>query len=154
TGGKTLPIEVLQQILAHTDGVPLFLEELTKTVVESGVLTDAGDRYAMAGPLPALVIPTSLNASLQARLDRLSPVREVAQIGAVLGRHFSHALISAVVRMPQRQLDDALAQLLRAELIFRRGLLPMLNTPSNMRWCRMPRTARCCAPSGSSCIVA
>ena len=124
TGGKTLPIEVLQQILAHTDGVPLFLEELTKTVVESGVLTDAGDRYAMAGPLPALVIPTSLNASLQARLDRLSPVREVAQIGAVLGRHFSHALISAVVRMPQRQLDDALAQLLRAELIFRRGTPP------------------------------
>ena len=124
TGGKTLPSEVLQQILAHTDGVPLFLEELTKTVVESGVLTDAGDRYAMAGPLPALVIPTSLNASLQARLDRLSPVREVAQIGAVLGRHFSHALISAVVAMPQRQLDDALAQLLRAELIFRRGTPP------------------------------
>jgi class 3 adenylate cyclase/tetratricopeptide (TPR) repeat protein len=124
TGGKALPSEVLQQILARTDGVPLFIEELTKAVVESGVLTDAGDRYTAAGPLPALAIPTSLNASLLARLDRLAPVREVAQIGAALGRQFSHALISAVAPMPQPQLDDALAQLLHAELIFRRGTPP------------------------------
>ncbi len=121
TGGKALPSEVLQQILARTDGIPLFVEELTKSVVESGVLTDAGDRYTVAGQLPALAIPTSLNASLLARLDRLAPVREVAQIGAALGRQFSHALISAVASMPQPQLDDALAQLLHAELIFRRG---------------------------------
>jgi class 3 adenylate cyclase len=124
TGGKALPSEVLQQILARTDGVPLFIEELTKAVVESGVLTDAGDRYTLAGPFPALAIPTSLNASLLARLDRLAPVREVAQIGAALGRQFSHALISAVAPMPQPQLDDALAQLLHAELIFRRGTPP------------------------------
>ena len=124
TGGKALPSEVLQQILARTDGIPLFVEELTKSVVESGVLTDAGDRYTVAGQLPALAIPTSLNASLLARLDRLAPVREVAQIGAALGRQFSHALISAVASMPQPQLDDALAQLLHAELIFRRGTPP------------------------------
>jgi class 3 adenylate cyclase/predicted ATPase len=124
TGGKALPSEVLQQILARTDGIPLFVEELTKSVVESGVLTDAGDRYTVVGPLPALAIPTSLNASLLARLDRLAPVREVAQIGAALGRQFSHALISAVAPMPQPQLDDALAQLLHAELIFRRGTPP------------------------------
>jgi class 3 adenylate cyclase/predicted ATPase len=124
TGGKALPSEVLQQILARTDGIPLFIEELTKAVVESGVLTDAGDRYTAAGPLPALAIPTSLNASLLARLDRLAPVREVAQIGAALGRQFSHALISAVAPMPQPHLDDALAQLLQAELIFRRGTPP------------------------------
>jgi class 3 adenylate cyclase/tetratricopeptide (TPR) repeat protein len=124
TGPKALPSEVLQQILARTDGIPLFIEELTKAVVESGVLTDAGDRYTVAGPLPALAIPTSLNASLLARLDRLAPVREVAQIGAALGRQFSHALISAVAPMPQPQLDDALAQLLHAELIFGRGIPP------------------------------
>jgi class 3 adenylate cyclase/tetratricopeptide (TPR) repeat protein len=124
TGGKALPGEVLQQILARTDGVPLFIEELTKAVVESGVLTDAGDRYTLAGPLPALAIPTSLNASLLARLDRLAPVREVAQIGAALGRQFSHALIGAVAHMPRPQLDDALAQLEQAELIFRRGVPP------------------------------
>jgi predicted ATPase len=94
TGGKALPSEVLEQILARTDGVPLFIEELTKAVVESGVLTDAGDRYTVAGPLPALAIPTSLNASLLARLDRLAPVREIAQIGAALGRQFSHARYS------------------------------------------------------------
>src|SRR6476661_8374478 len=64
TGGKALPSEVLQEIFARTDGIPLFIEELTKAVVESGVLTDAGDRYTVAAPLPALVIPTSLNASL------------------------------------------------------------------------------------------
>lgn len=124
TGGKALPNEVLQQILARTDGVPLFLEELTKAVVESGVLKDAGDRYTVVGALPALAIPTSLNASLLARLDRLAPVREVAQIGAALGRQFTHALISVVAPMPQSQLDDALAQLLHAELIFRRGTPP------------------------------
>lgn len=124
TGGKELPSDVLQQILARTDGIPLFIEELTKAVVESGVLTDLGDRYVAAGPLPALAIPTSLNASLLARLDRLAPVREVAQIGAALGRQFSHALISAVTSMPQPQLDDALAQLVHAELIFRRGTPP------------------------------
>jgi class 3 adenylate cyclase/tetratricopeptide (TPR) repeat protein len=123
-GDKALPDEVLQQILTRTDGVPLFIEELTKSVVESGVLTDAGDCYTLTGPLPSLAIPTSLSASLLARLDRLAPVREVAQIGAALGRKFSHELVSAVAEMPQEQLDDALAQLVNSELVFRRGAPP------------------------------
>jgi len=124
TGGKALPKEIADQIMKRTDGVPLFIEELTKAIVESGVLTDAGDRYTVAGPLPPMAIPMSLNASLLSRLDRLAPVREVAQIGAALGRQFSHELISAVAPMPQQQLDDALAQLVSAELIFRRGSPP------------------------------
>src|SRR5262249_10768234 len=121
TGGKELPKDISDQIVDRTDGVPLFIEELTKAIVESGVLTAAGDRYMVAGPLPPMAIPMSLNASLLSRLDRLAPVREVAQIGAALGRQFSHELISAVAPMPQQQLDDALAQLVSAELIFRRG---------------------------------
>jgi class 3 adenylate cyclase/tetratricopeptide (TPR) repeat protein len=130
TGGKALPAEIAAQIVDRTDGVPLFVEELTKAVVESGMLTDLGDRYTAAGPVPALAIPASLQASLLARLDRLAPAREVAQIGAALGRQFSHELIAAVAvpgsgpGMPQPQLDDALAQLVGAELIYRRGAPP------------------------------
>ena len=124
TAGKVLPREVANQIVNRTDGVPLFIEELTKAVVESGVLTDAGDHYTVEGPLPPLAIPTTLNASLLARLDRLAPTREVVQIGAALGRQFSHVLISAVAQMPQNEIDDALAQLVGAELIFRRGMPP------------------------------
>jgi class 3 adenylate cyclase len=124
TGGKALPDEIAAQIIDRTDGVPLFVEELTKAVVESGMLTDAGDRYTAAGPVPLLAIPASLQASLLARLDRLAPVREVAQIGAALGRQFSHELIAAVAAMAQRQLDDGLAQLVGAELIYRRGTPP------------------------------
>ena len=81
TKGKALPPEVLDQIVARTDGVPLFIEELTKTVLESGLLRDAGDRYELTGPLPRLAIPSTLHASLLARLDRLAPVKDVAQIG-------------------------------------------------------------------------
>ena len=103
TGGKALPKEIADQIVERTDGVPLFIEELTKTVVESGIVTEAGDHYAVAGPMAPLAIPTSLHASLLARLDRLAPTREVAQIGAALGRSFSHELISAVAGMPQQQ---------------------------------------------------
>jgi class 3 adenylate cyclase/tetratricopeptide (TPR) repeat protein len=124
TAGKALPKEIADQIVDRTDGVPLFIEELTKTVVESGMLTDAGDDYAVTGPVAPLAIPITLHASLLARLDRLGPTREVAQIAAALGRQFSHELISAVATMPKQQLDDALAQLMRAELIFRRGTLP------------------------------
>src|SRR5262249_29181242 len=91
---------------------------------ESGVLANAGDRGTLAGPLAALSIPETLHASLLARLDRLAPVREIAQVGAALGRQFSHELISAVATMPQHQLDDALTQLERAELVFRRVTAP------------------------------
>jgi class 3 adenylate cyclase len=123
-GGKALPKEIADQIVDRTDGVPLFIEELTKSVLESGVLTETGDRYEIGGRVPQLAIPATLQASLLARLDHLAPVREVAQIGAALGRQFSHELISAVASMPQRQVDDALAQLVSAELIFRRGTPP------------------------------
>jgi class 3 adenylate cyclase len=124
TGGKALPEEIAARIIDRTDGVPLFVEELTKAVVESGMLTDMGDHYAAAGPVAPLAIPASLQASLLARLDRLAPVREVAQIGAALGRQFSHELIAGVAPMPQAQLDDALTQLVGAELIYRRGTPP------------------------------
>jgi class 3 adenylate cyclase len=124
TGGKQLPEEIAEQIIDRTDGVPLFIEELTKSVVESGLVTDAGGHYAATGPVASLAIPTTLHASLLARLDRLALTREVVQIGAALGRSFSYELISAVAAMPPSQLDDALAQLMRAELIFRRGTPP------------------------------
>jgi class 3 adenylate cyclase/predicted ATPase len=124
TEGKALPKEVADQIIERTDGIPLFIEELTKAVVESGDLADAGDHYTVKRSMVSLAIPTTLHASLLARLDRLAPVREVAQIGAALGRQFTHELITAVAPMPQKQLDDALAQLVSAELVFRRGTPP------------------------------
>jgi class 3 adenylate cyclase/tetratricopeptide (TPR) repeat protein len=124
TGGKTLPKEVTDEILARTDGIPLFIEELTKTVLESGLLRESDGRYVLEGPLPALAIPTTLRASLMARLDRLALVREVAQIGAVAGRDFHYELLHAVAGMSREKLDDALGQLVRSELIFRRGESP------------------------------
>jgi class 3 adenylate cyclase/tetratricopeptide (TPR) repeat protein len=124
TCGKALPKEIADQIIDRTDGVPLFIEELTKTVVESGIVADAGDHYSVTGLVAPLAIPTTLHASLLARLNRLAPTREVAQIGATLGRSFSHELISAVAQMPQQKLDEALEQLESAELIFRRGTPP------------------------------
>jgi class 3 adenylate cyclase len=123
-GGKALPKEIADQIIDRTDGVPLFIEELTKTVLESGIVIEAGDHYAVKGPIAPLAIPTTLHASLLARLDRLAPTREVAQIGAAIGRQFSHELISAVAAMPQQQIEDSLVQLVKSELIFRRGTPP------------------------------
>jgi hypothetical protein len=124
TAGKALPKEVVSEIINRTDGVPLFVEELTKAVVESGVLTDTGDRSTPAGLLLPPAIPTSLNASLLARLDRLGPARDLAQIAGALGRQFSYELISAVADMPQSQVDNALARLVTAELIFQRDTPP------------------------------
>ena len=100
TGGKVLPAEVLEQIVSRTDGVPLFIEELTKAVVESGLLKEEGGRFELTGPLPPRAIPTTLYDSLMARLDRFAPVKEVAQIGAVFGREFSYQLLAAVVDIP------------------------------------------------------
>jgi hypothetical protein len=88
-GGKSLPAEVLQQIVARTDGVPLFVEELTKMVLESGLLREVGGRYELTGPLPPLAIPTTLQDSLMSRLDWLAQVKEVAQLGATVGRALS-----------------------------------------------------------------
>jgi class 3 adenylate cyclase len=124
TGGKSLPKEIVDQIIDRTDGVPLFIEELTKTVLESGIVSAAGDRYVVNEPVLSLAIPMTLQESLLARLDRLVSAREVAQIAAALGRSFPHELITAVAQMPQHQVDDALEQLANAELIFRRGTPP------------------------------
>jgi class 3 adenylate cyclase/tetratricopeptide (TPR) repeat protein len=124
SGGKTLPQEVLEQIVVKTDGVPLFVEELTKTVLESGLLIDAGDRYELAGSLPPLAIPSTLHDSLMARLDRLAPVKETAQLGACIGREFGHELLAAVAPMEEKELDSALEQLSDAQLLFRRGTPP------------------------------
>ena len=121
---KPLPDEVAAQIVAKTDGVPLFVEELTKTVLESGLLKDAGDHYELAGPLPPLALPSTLHDSLLARLDRLAPVKEIAQIGAALGREFSHGLLAAVADRPEAELQAALDQLVAAELVYRRGTAP------------------------------
>lgn len=96
TYSKALPPEVLRQIVAKTDGVPLFVEELTKMVLESGLLREGEQQYELAGALPPLAIPSTLQDSLMARLDRLAPVRELAQMGATLGREFFYELIHAV----------------------------------------------------------
>jgi hypothetical protein len=124
TGGRKLPIEVTQQIVSKTDGIPLFIEELTKTVVESGLLIEESGAYRLDRPLPPLAIPATLQDSLMARLDRLAPVKETAQIGAAIGREFSYTLLSMVVERDQSALDVALAQLEEAELITRRGTPP------------------------------
>ena len=124
TGGKTLPKEVMKHILAHTDGVPLFIEELTKMVIEGGLLRERDGEYVLDGPLPSFAIPTTLQASLMARLDRLSPVRDVAQISAVAGREFHYELVNAVAGLSKERLDEALDQLVRSELVFRRGEIP------------------------------
>jgi predicted ATPase len=124
TGGKELPSEVQKQIVARTDGVPLFLEELTKTVLESGLLREEDGRYALQGPLPPLAIPATLHDSLTARLDRLIPVKELAQIGAAIGREFSYELLAAVAPLQQNELHEALARLEDAELVFRHGTPP------------------------------
>ena len=124
TGGKALPAPVLQQLVAKADGVPLFLEELTRTVLASGQLEVAGDAWRLAGPLPALAIPETLHDSLLARLDRLAAVKEVAQVAAAIGREFPRNLLSTVTGLDGPALDDALVRLAGAELIFPSGPPP------------------------------
>jgi predicted ATPase/class 3 adenylate cyclase len=121
TGGRALPGEVMKQIVAKTDGNPLFVEELTKAVLEAGILIENGAGFRLDGPLPPLAIPATLQDSLTARLDRLAPVKEIAQIGAAIGREFSYSLVRWLVPRDERALRDALAQLEQAELVFRRG---------------------------------
>jgi len=120
-GDKALPNELLGRIVAQTDGIPLFVEELTKTVLEAGLLEEREDRYVLNGPLPTLAIPATLQDSLMARLDRLAPVKRVIQAAACIGREFGAGLLAAALPMTQDELDDALDQLLAAELIFRHG---------------------------------
>jgi len=123
-GGKGLPDEVVAQIVDRTDGVPLFVEELTKSVLESGLLREEQDRYVLDRALPQFAIPATLHASLLARLDRLAPARHVAQIGAAIGREFSYALLRAVSRLPEDALEASLDRLVASELVFQRGTPP------------------------------
>jgi class 3 adenylate cyclase len=123
TGGRVLPPEVMTQIVAKTDGNPLFVEELTKAVLEAGIVVEDAEGYRLKAPLPPFAIPATLQDSLMARLDRLAPVREISQIGAAIGREFSYSLVCALVR-DESALKNALGQLEQAELVFRRGEPP------------------------------
>jgi predicted ATPase len=120
-GGKTLPLEVMQHIVAKTDGVPLFVEELTKMLLESDLLREEAEQYALTGSLSAITIPATLRDSLMARLDRLPTVREVAQLGAVLGREFAYDVLEALAVVAEPVLQEGLAQLVEAELLYQRG---------------------------------
>jgi class 3 adenylate cyclase/predicted ATPase len=119
--GKALPAAVMDQIVAKTDGVPLFVEELTKTLLESGILNQEAGRYPLTAPLPPMAIPDTLQDSLMARLDRLASVKDVAQIAAAIGREFSYELLAAVAGLAEDELQRALNRLVQSELVFRRG---------------------------------
>src|SRR5262249_48194275 len=121
---KALPPEVVQQVVAKTDGVPLFVEELTKMVLESGLLQAREERYELAGPLPPLAIPATLHDSLMARLDRLANVKGLAQLGATLGREFAYALLQAVSPWDEGTLQQGLQQLVTAEFLYQQGVPP------------------------------
>ncbi|MHC2301570.1 adenylate/guanylate cyclase domain-containing protein [Rhizobium mongolense] len=124
TGGKLLPLGVLDYIVANTDGVPLYLEELAKTMLESSLLGVAGDQFGLPAPIPPLAIPVTLRGSLMARLDRLGGAKVVAQIGACIGREFSYELLAALGVLDEPELQQGLDQLVGTELVFRRGSPP------------------------------
>ena len=122
---KTLPAGLLAEIIDKTDGVPLFIEELTKTLLDSGLLREADSAYVLDAPLRSIDVPTSLHDSLMARLDRLPSAKQVAQLGAALGRVFSYELLAALTPLDEARLQRALAQLMSAELVFRQGTPPL-----------------------------
>ena len=124
TAGKGLPDELSEVIVSKTDGVPLFVEEMTKAILETGVVEDMGERYVLQGPMTVPSIPVTLHDSLMARLDRLAPIKEVAQIGAAIGREFPYRLLAAVSPMTASGLNSALAQLMAGDLIHVRGEPP------------------------------
>src|SRR5713101_3115066 len=124
TDGKPFPTEMVEQVVAKTDGVPLFVEELVKMILESGLVREADDHYALTGPLPPLAIPSTLHDSLMARLDRLATVKGLAQLGATLGREFSYELLQAVSPWDEGTLRRGLQQLVEAEFLYQQGLPP------------------------------
>src|SRR5512140_2063197 len=137
-GNKLIPAGVRKDIIERTDGIPLFVEEMTKAVLEAGTEEEA-QRTAATVPSTALAVPASLQASLIARLDRLGPAKEVAQIGAAIGRQFSHALLASVVRQPEAELGAALDRLIAAGLLFRQGAPP--NAPYLFKHALVQETA-------------
>jgi class 3 adenylate cyclase len=124
TDGKTFPAAVLQQILAKTDGVPLFAEEMTKAILESGQLKALDGHYELIGSLSTFAIPATLQDSLMARLDRLMTGKVIAQLGATIGRQFSYAHLQAVAQLNERTLHEELHRLVEAELLYQRGVPP------------------------------
>jgi class 3 adenylate cyclase len=127
TGGKSLPASLVEEITARSDGVPLYVEEMTKAVLESGLLRETADSWQLDIPLSQLAIPSSLHDSLMARLDRQKPVKELAQTAAVIGRAFDHRTIAALSPLPEAELIAAMNRLVEAELVFRRGTAPEAN---------------------------
>jgi predicted ATPase len=123
-GGKILPAEVVQYIVAKTDGVPLYVEELTKMLLASALLREEAQQYVLTGPLRTVAIPDTLQDALMARLDQLNRAKEVAQLGAVLGREFTYALLQAIAPQDDTTLQEGLAQLVAAELLYQRGRPP------------------------------
>jgi class 3 adenylate cyclase/tetratricopeptide (TPR) repeat protein len=123
-GDKALPASILQEVVRKTDGVPLFVEELTKSVLASGLLQELEDGYALPGPLPPLAIPMTLHDALMARLDRLAAVKAVAQLGAAIGRTFAYELMQAVAQLDAATLQGVLGQLVEAEVVAQQGLPP------------------------------
>jgi class 3 adenylate cyclase/predicted ATPase len=123
-GTKPLPEEVVEHIVTKTDGVPLYVEELTKTILVSDVVRDTGERFELTGPLSSLAIPDTLQESLMARLDRLPQVRELAQLSAVLGREFAYEMISGLSTIGETVLQEGLGKLVEAELLYQRGRPP------------------------------
>ena len=123
-GGKTLPAEVMQHIVAKTDGVPLYVEELTKMLLASPLLREEESQYVLTGPLRTMAIPDTLQDALMARLDQLNRAKEVAQLGAVLGREFAYDLLQAIAPQDEDTLQTGLAQLVAAELLYQRGRPP------------------------------
>ena len=123
-GNSALPETIRQDIIERTDGIPLFVEEMTKATLEAGNERAVEQAVAAMPSPPSVAVPASLHASLMARLDRLGPAKEVAQIGAVIGREFSHALLAALARKPEAELQSALDRLVRSGLLFRQGVPP------------------------------
>jgi len=124
TQGKTFPAEVLQQIIAKTDGVPLFVEEMTKAILESGHLKEVNGHYELTGSFSTFAIPATLQDSLMARLDRLVSAKGIAQLAAVIGRQFAYNLLLAVSQLDEATLQRELSRLVDAELVYQRGLPP------------------------------
>src|SRR5262249_36823231 len=124
TDGKTLPKEVLAQIMAKTDGVPLFVEEMTKAILESDRLKEADGHYELTGSLSTFAIPATLQDSLMARLDRLVTAKAVAQYAAVIGRQFAYDLLSTVSQLDEATLQRELGRLVEAEIVYQRGIPP------------------------------
>ncbi|HET9714617.1 MAG TPA: adenylate/guanylate cyclase domain-containing protein [Pseudolabrys sp.] len=124
TAGKAIPSEVIDYVARKTDGIPLYVEELTKAILEANFLREDGDSYALARPLSGIAIPSSLQDLLMARLDRLPSIREVAQLGSILGREFAYEMLQAIASLDQADLEKGLDQLVDAELLYQRGRRP------------------------------